>query len=77
MTDSISEIRARIEALQEELRQIPPHAHNSERIESRRRGVAILTDQLARIERMHLGFLLHRAELLARCDQFHDMPRGR
>jgi hypothetical protein len=66
----IESIRERIVSLQEELRAIPPHAHNAERIASRKRGVAILQDQLERIERMHERFLEHRGELLARCDQF-------
>jgi hypothetical protein len=77
MHDPIAQIRARIESLQEELRTIAPHAHNAERIESRRRGVAILQDQLERIERMHLRFLECRAELLARCDRYGTTINGR
>jgi hypothetical protein len=77
VNDNVSRIKARIEALQDELKSIAPHAHNAERIASRKRGVTILQDQLRRIEAMHENFLLYRAELLARCDQFATMPRGR
>jgi hypothetical protein len=77
MNDPFSEIKARIEALQEELRTIAPHAHNAQRIADRRRGVEILTDQLARIKRMHQRFLECRAELLARCDRYGTMPNAR
>jgi hypothetical protein len=77
MNDPISKIRARIEALTEELRSIAPHAHNARRIEDRRRGVAIHTDQLERIERVHQRWLEGRAELLVRCDRFATMPRAR
>jgi hypothetical protein len=73
MSNATAEIRARIEALQEELRTIAPHPHNAERIASRKRGVQILQDQLERVERVHQRFLEGRAELLARCDRFGSM----
>jgi hypothetical protein len=77
VNDARDMIRARIESLQDELSRIAPHAHNSQRIADRRRMIDVLNDQLARIERMHDAFLMYRAELLARCDQFTGMPRGR
>jgi hypothetical protein len=70
MIDARDQIRDRIESLQEELSRIAPHAHNATRIADRKRMVEVLQDQLARIERLHDRFLIYRAELLARCDQF-------
>jgi hypothetical protein len=53
MNDNISRIKGRIEALQEKLRVIIPACHNAQRIADHKRGIAILQDQLERIERMH------------------------
>jgi hypothetical protein len=77
LNDNISRITARIASLEDELRTIAPHIHNAERIESRRRGVAILKDQVRRIEAMHDAWLFHHGTLLARCDEYRDMPRCR
>lgn len=76
MNDNASRIKGRIEALQEEVRAIIPAHHNAQRIEDRKRGIAILQDQLERIERLHGRFLFYRAELVARCDLFSSMPKG-
>lgn len=70
MNDAVSQIRARIESLREELSRIAPHQHNAQRIADRKRGIELCEQQLARIERMHVRFLEYRGELLARCDQF-------
>ena len=77
MNDKVSRIKGRIEALQEELRAIIPARHSAQRIADCKRGIAILQDQLERIERMHQRFLEGRAELLARCDQFSRPPAAR
>jgi hypothetical protein len=77
MSDATAEIRARIESLEDELRTIPPLQFNPERIASRKRGIAILQDQLERIERVHQRFLEGRAELLARCELLGSMPKAR
>lgn len=78
MNDACEAIKARIQALEEELRTINPAAPwNAERIASRQRGLVACRQQLDRVERLHAAWLENRAVLLARCDQFKDMPRGR
>jgi hypothetical protein len=72
MTDAIARIKGQIEALREELRVIPPHRFNGQKIADRQRGVQIYEAQLARIEAMHQRFLDYRAELVAR---HHDFAR--
>jgi hypothetical protein len=66
-------IRGRIEALKEELRAIPPHRFNAQKIADRQRGLELCQAQLARIEAMHQRFLDYRAELVAR---LHDFARN-
>jgi hypothetical protein len=77
MTDARQRIAARIEGLREELRAIPPHRFNQQKIEDRQRGIELLEAQLARIERMHAAFLDRRAELAARFYAFAASPASR
>jgi hypothetical protein len=77
VNDPVSEIRARIEALQDELKSIPAAPWAAQKIADRKRGIAILTDQLERVERVHQRFLEGRAELLVRLERFATMPNAR
>jgi hypothetical protein len=77
MTDARERIRGQIESLTEELRTIPPHRFNQQKIEDRKRGIALLRDQLAGIERRHQNFLDRRAELAATFYQFAANGGGR
>jgi hypothetical protein len=70
MSDARERIRAQLESLQEELRAIPPHRFNAQKIADRKRGIVILQDQLARIEAAHAAFLACRAELVGRYSAF-------
>ena len=70
MTDAREMIRGQIESLQEELRAIPPHRFNAQKIADRHRGLALCQAQLERIERGHQTFLNRRAELAARFHAF-------
>jgi hypothetical protein len=73
----IDAIQGRIEALQDELRTIPPHRFNAQKIADRKRGIELCEQQLARIERMHANFLVYRAELVARHHDFAARNGGR
>jgi hypothetical protein len=70
MSDARERIRGQIESLTEELRAIPPHRFNQQKIEDRKRGLALCQAQLERIEAMHQRFLDYRAELVGRHAEF-------
>jgi hypothetical protein len=74
--DQAAAIRGRIQGLREELARIAPHAHNAERIASRKRGIELCEQQLERVERMHQRFLDYRSALVQRAGQYARMSRG-
>lgn len=63
-------IFGRIQALEEKLALMPSHPLNMQKRADREQSMAILRRQLEDRERLHLAFLAHRSELLARNQDF-------
>ena len=66
MTADEREARDHIEALEEELRTIPPHAHNATKIRDREESLRFYRRYVHRLESIRESFLVRRAELLFR-----------
>lgn len=66
MTADEREARDHIEALEEELRQIPAAPHNAQKIADRERQLEFYRKFVHRMEAIRESFLVRRAELLFR-----------
>jgi hypothetical protein len=69
------ELQGHIEALEEELRRLPRHQFNTQKIADRERALAGYREHLANLDRIHERFLARQAELIARCDRFPVLRR--